>query len=77
MARTTVQGLMLQRLEKIDGRFDKVEEKLSALERAAISVEEKLGGLKMKAAIAGGVAGLVGAQIAPDEAIALIKKIIG
>ena len=46
MAKQTVQGLMLERMSKIEDKLDLI---LPALE-----------GLKVKAAIAGGVAGLIG-----------------
>lgn len=46
MAKATVQSLVLQRLDRIEEKFD--------------SIIPVLEGLKVKAAIAGGVAGIVG-----------------
>lgn len=65
MARQTVQGLMLERM-------DKVETKLDTLMSSISSMNLKLDSLKLKAIVAGGTAGIVGAHIGPD----LIKKIV-
>lgn len=49
MAKQTVQGLMLERLEKIEDKLDTL-----------LPVVE---GLKVKAAIAGGIAGIIGTGV--------------
>lgn len=50
MARATIQNLMLQRLDKIEDLLSK-------------DVIPSLAGLKVKAAIAGGIAGIVGTSL--------------
>ncbi len=68
MARQTVQGLMLRRL-------DLIETKLDALMPAITGLTTTVDGLKLKAALAGGIAGMVGAYIGP-EILGKIMKLI-
>lgn len=58
--RMTVQGMLFDGMEKLDTKMDRLEAKVDAKFEIIMPVLE---GLKVKTAIAGGIAGVVGTAI--------------